>query len=159
MKRCVLWVVCAVFMLCVISSASKAFAEHQHSVGLDVMRLFDEGNYGGMFGASYQISMTPRTAFVGTIARRSGFLILEGLWKVYGHTYFDGPFVAVGLAGGTYHDKGEIGLMGSLGYEKSLARNVVLSGRVDCTWGTMDHPTTAHRSPIFRSGLDLVFAF
>ena len=145
--------------VCVLVSASAAQAQRQHSVGLDVVRLFDEGQYEGMFAVSYQVSMTPRTALVGTLARRSGYLIFEGLYKSYLQTYFDGPFVAVGMAGGTYDDSGEVGVMGAVGYERSLARNVILSGKLECVWGTMDHPNAGHRAPIFRPGVNVIFAF
>lgn len=156
-KRTVVLTVLSFFLML---SGSTVWADaRQHSLGIDLIRPIDEEQYGGMLGLSYQASLGSHSAFVGTLARRSGYTIFEGFYKVYGDKYFDGPFAAAGLVTGRYDGDNEIGLIGSLGYELSLEQNLVLSGAVECTWGTMDHPSTSHRNPIFRPSLTLILAF
>lgn len=137
-----------------------AWAEgRQHSLGIDVVRALDEDQYGGLLALSYQASIGTHSAVVGTLARRSGYTILEGMYKVYGDKYFDGPFAAAGLVAGKYDGDEEVGVVGALGYELSLDQNIVVSGSVECTWGTMDHPASSQHDLIFRPSLSLIYAF
>lgn len=153
-------VVVLFFSFWVMMTGSTAWAEaRQYSLGLDLVRIVDEEQYGGLWAFSYQASLDSRSALVGTLARRSGHTIFEGVYKVYGDSYFDGPFAAAGVVIGRYAGDEDIGLLGSLGYELSLDRFWVLSGAVECTWGTMDNPSTSHHDPIFRPSLTLIFAF
>ncbi|WP_300672113.1 hypothetical protein [Desulfoluna sp.] len=156
-KRAVVLTALSFFLILI---GSTAWAEgRQHSLGVDLVRPIDEDQYGGMVGVSYQVSLESHSAFVGTLARRSGYTVFEGLYKVYIDSYFDGPFAAGGLVTGRYDGESELGLIGALGYELSIDQNIVLSGSVECTWGSMDHPSTSHRNPIFRPSLSLIFAF
>lgn len=156
-KRAAVW---TFFFLAFLALGGPVWGQgRQHSLGIDLVRPIDENQYGGMLGLSYQVSLETHTALVGTLSRRSGYTIFEGMYKVYLDKYFDGPFAAAGLVAGRYDGDSEVGLIGALGYELSLQQNLVLSGAVDCTWGTMDHPSTSHRNPIFRPTLALIFAF
>ena len=141
-------------------TGGTAWAEgRQHSLGIDVVRVLDEDQYGGLLALSYQASIGSHSAVVGTFARRSGYTIFEGMYKVYGDKYFDGPFAAAGLATGKYDGDKEMGVIGALGYELSLDQNIVVSGGIECTWGTMEHPSSSAHDLILRPSLSLIYAF
>ncbi len=153
-------VVCLFFSLGVMAMGGTAWAEpRQYSLGIDLVRMVDEEQYGGMLGLSYQASLGTHSALVGRLARQSRYTIFEGLYKVYGDTYFDGPFAAAGVVTGRYEGDKEIGFLGALGYELSINQFWVISGAVECTWGTMKHPITGHHDPLFRPALSLILAF
>lgn len=134
-------------------------ADRQHSLNIDVIRIADEAQYRGLMNIYYQCSLDKHSAVVIGLSNGHDVTLFEGAYKYYIAKYFDGPFAQAGLVIGDYDDDTEVGVTGALGYEMSLTRHLVVSGAVEMTVGSMDHPVTGDRDPIFRPILGLTFAF
>lgn len=136
-----------------------SLANHQHSLHIDVLRLLDEAQWRGLMNIYYQMSLSKQTAVVAGVSTGHDVTLFEGAYKYYIAKYFDGPFAQVGGVIGDYDGDTEAGITGALGYEMTLTRHLVVSGAVEMTIGSMDHPVTGDSDPIFRSILGLTFAF
>jgi hypothetical protein len=134
-------------------------ADQQHSLNIDVIRIVDEAQFEGLMNLYYQCSIDKTSAVVIGLSHGHDVTLVEGAYKYYIAKYFDGPFAQVGLVIGDYDGDTEAGVTGALGYERSLTRHLVVSGAVEMTVGSMDHPVTGDQDPIFRSILGLTFAF
>lgn len=136
-----------------------SLANSQHSLFVDVVRIADEAQFRGLMNLYYQVSLDKKSGLVFGLSYGHDVTLFEGAYKYYISKYFDGPFAQVGAVIGDYDGDTEGGLTGALGYEMSLTRHLVVSGSVEMTVGTMDHPVTGDRDPIFRPMLGLTFAF
>ncbi len=135
------------------------FAGMQHSIGIDIIRTVDRAQYDALFNISYQGSLSKRTAIVASISADDDYTIGDIGFKYYFNRYFDGPFAQVGFNVGDYDGDNEFGVSGSLGYEKSIVRHLVIGCAVEMIAGTMDNYATGDNDPIFRPILNVIFAF
>ena len=135
-------------------------ADRQHSIGIDVVRIVDEAQYRGLMNIMYQCSIDHTSAIVLGVSHGHDITLAEGAYKYYIGKYFDGAFAQVGGVIGDYDEDGtEAGITGALGYELSVSRNFVVSAAVEVTLGSMRHPVTGDKDPIFRPSLAIVYAF
>lgn len=146
-------------MLSVLLLPSFIFAGTQHSLGVDLIRTVDQAQYDALFNIHYQFSLNQQYAVISTLSADGDTVIGEVGAKYYFEKYFDGPFAQVGINMGDYDGDFEMGVSGAVGYEKSIIRHLVVSCAVEMVVGTMDHPTTGDRDPLFRPVLNVIFAF
>jgi hypothetical protein len=147
------------FILFSLIVSPHAFAGGQHSIGTDFIRLVDQSQDGGMLNLYYQYSLTRNTAIKAGFSMGDDLTIAEASYKYYTGKYFDSAYGQAGFVIGDYDDDTELGITAAIGYEKSLARHFVLGFAVEVTAGTMEHPATGDKDPIFRPILELIFAF
>lgn len=146
-------------IICIFSLPVFIYAGTQHSIGVDLIRTVDQAQYDALFNIHYQFSLNQQSAAVASLSADNDVAIGEVAYKYYFEKYFDGPFAQVGFNIGDYDGDTEIGISGSVGYEKSIVRHLVIGCAVEAIVGTMDHPATGHRDPIFRPILNVIFAF
>ncbi len=146
-------------ILYIFSLPAFIYAGTQHSIGVDLIRTVDQAQYDALFNINYQFSLNQQSAVVSSLSTDSDVTIGEVAYKYYFEKYFDGPFAQVGFNVGDYDGDTEIGISGSVGYEKSIVRHLVISCAIEAVVGTMDHPSTGDRDPLFRPILNVVFAF
>lgn len=136
-----------------------SLADRQHSLHVDFVRIIDEAQYRGLMNLYYQMSLDKKSAGVVGLSYGHDHFLFEGAYKYYLAKYFDGPFAQVGFVIGDYDGDTEGGVTAAVGFEKSLSRHLVVSGAVEMTIGSMDHPMTGSHDPLFRPMLGLTFAF
>lgn len=145
--------------ICIFTLPVLTFAGTQHSIGTDVIRTVDQAQYDALFNINYQFSLNQKSAIVASISADNDITIADVGYKYYFEKYFDGPFAQVGFNIGDYDGDTEIGISGSVGYEKSIVRHLVIGCAVEMIAGTMDNYTTGDRDPTFRPILNVMFAF
>ncbi len=146
-------------LICIFTLPALTFAGMQHSIGVDIIRTVDRAQYDALFNISYQGSLSKKTAIVASISADDDYTIGDLGFKYYFKRYFDGPFAQVGFNVGDYDGDTEFGVSGSLGFEKSIVRHLVISCAVEMLAGTMDNYATGDNDPIFRPILSVIFAF
>lgn len=146
-------------LIFIITLPGITFAGVQHSLSVDMIRMVDKAQYDGLFNIYYQCSLNKQTAVVAGISMDNDYSIAEFSLKYYLEKYFEGPFVQAGINIGDYDKDSEIGLSAAIGYEKSIARHIVISGAVEMLAGTMDNYVTGNNEPMFRPILSIMFAF
>ena len=128
-----------------------------HSVGIDALRLIDNNMDDGMFNLFWQGSLSRSSAVRASYSSGNDLSILEVTYKGYIDRYHQGVFYEVG---GAWWDSGNddsLGLMGAIGYERSLVKHVFAGGSVQMVAGIDD--SGMGDSPFFLPSLFIGYTF
>lgn len=145
------------------AAEQKTTASH-HAIGLDIVRLLDNGQFEtdqGTLNLFYQGYLTKNTAWTLGYAWGDLSSIPEVTYKIYSQGYQNGSFWQIGLTSvdvETTVYNGDIAVLGAFGFERSPAERVVVSGSVKTMVG-IDHPKTGSKDILFLPSLSVLFTF
>lgn len=130
-----------------------------HGIGIDLIKLVDENQDGGMWNIHGQAGIGGDIALHLGYARGDALTIVETGVKYYFGRYMNSPFILLG-AGYFDHDAGsDTGFIGALGLERMLTTHIGFSGAAKVTAGA-DHDYLGYpKSPIFQATFSLMVAF
>lgn len=130
-----------------------------HGIGIDLIKLVDENQDGGMWNVHGQAGIGGDFALALGYARGDALSIVEVGVKYYFGRYMNSPFIHLG-AGHFDHDAGsDAGFIGALGLERMLTAHIGFSSAVKITTGA-DHDYLGYpESPIFQATFSLMLAF
>lgn len=144
--------------------ATAADARGLNAVGLDMVRLIDNGQFepdDGTLNLFYQRYLTKQSALTLGYAWGERSSIPEIGYKIYNQGYQDGSFWQIGLAtvdvDGTAYNH-EVAVWGAFGFERSPAESLVISAAVKAMAG-IDHPMTNEKDIVFLPSLSVLFTF
>ncbi|MFP5382622.1 MAG: hypothetical protein ACLGHG_00985 [Gammaproteobacteria bacterium] len=149
------------------TGATTARAEDNtrlHAVGMDLVRLLDNGQFepdDGTLNLVYQGYVTRNTGWTLSYAWGDRSSIWEAGFKIYNQTYQSGTFWQVGLASvdvDRTNYNHELAAWGTFGIERLPAPNVVISLAAKAMVG-IDHPHTGEKDIIFTPTLTVMAAF
>lgn len=129
-----------------------------HSISTDIVRQIDKNFDDGMFNVYWQGSLSKSTAARAGYSTGTDLSIIDVTFKKYLDRYHQGVFVE---GGGSYwdgKDDSSIGLLGAVGYERSLANHFVAGGSVQMYMG-VDEKLVGAESPFFTPSLFVLYAF
>lgn len=156
--------VVAAIALAFAASGARADGTRYYAVGMDMVRLIDNGQFepnDGTLNLFFQGYLTPKTAWTVGYAWGEKSSIPEATYKLYNQAYQAGTFWQVGLAGvdvdGTAYNN-DIAVLGAFGFERTPAENLVISGSVKALVG-IDHPVTGEKDIVFLPTLSVLFTF
>lgn len=143
------------------SSALLPVSSHamSHSISTDLVRQIDKNFDDGMFNFYWQGSLSKSTAARAGYSTGSDLSIIDVTFKKYLDRYHQGVFVE---GGGSYWDGKDdtsIGLLGAVGYERSLANHFVAGGAVQMYMGIDEKVAGREESPFFTPSLFVLYAF
>ncbi len=137
---------------------------NRHAIGMDMVRLIDHGQFepdDGTLNFFYQGYLTQQTAWLVGYAWGDESSIPEIAYKIYPQGYLNGSFWELGLTlidvDNTNYEN-DPAVMGAFGYERSPAKNVIVSGSVKALVG-IDHPQTGDKDIVFLPSLSVMFSF
>lgn len=150
------------------STTSSGGGSH-HAIGLDLVRLLDNGQFepnDGVLNLFYQGYLTRNTGWRAAYAWGEQSKIWEVGYKIYNQGYQNGTFWEVGVTSidvdGSVAPKydGDIAVLGAFGFERTPAEHVVVSGAVKALVG-VDHPHVRppQKDIIFLPSLSVMFTF
>ena len=130
-----------------------------HSIGIDLIRLVDENQDGGMMNIHGQVGISGDSALSLGYARGDDMTIIDAGLKYYFGRYMASPFVQLGV-GYFDHDLGnDVGFIGLFGLEGRVARHIGFSSAVKMTAG-VDRKFFYHTaSPVFHAVFSLMVVF
>lgn len=129
-----------------------------HSISTDIVRQIDKNMYDGMFNLYWQGSLSKSTAVRAGYSTGTDMSIIDVTYKKYIDRYHQGVFVE---GGGSYWDgknDSSVGILGAVGYERTLASHFVAGGSVQMYMG-IDEKVAGAESPFFTPSLFVLFAF
>ena len=129
-----------------------------HSISSDLVRLVDNNMDDGMFNLYWQGSLSRTTAVRAGYSTGDNLSILDVTFKGYLDRYHQGAFYEAGLTWWDADDD-DIGFMGALGYERTLAKHVVAGGSVQVVAGVDEQVSGFAETPFFMPSLFISFAF
>ena len=129
-----------------------------HTISTDLVRLLDGNMDDGMFNLSWQGSLSRSTAVRASYSTADNLSILDVTFKAYVDRYHQGVFYEIGGSWWDGQNDDSIGLMGALGYERSLVKHVVAGGSVQL-YGGIDEQVGKPESPFFLPSLFISYAF
>ena len=139
--------------------------KQKHSVGLDFVRLIDNGQYepdSGMINFLYQGSLTSRTAWQFAAAGGDKGTVLDLGYKLYTRGYMEGTFWQVGLAYVDVHDSkiydNDFAVTGQVGFEHSPADHLTVSIGAKLTL-LIESPATGEKEPFFSPVVAVMYTF
>lgn len=145
-------------------AAPSASAQDNHAIGLDMVRLLDNGQFepdDGVMNFFYQGYLTGNSAWTAGYAWGEKSSIPEVTYKIYTQGYQAGSFWQIGLTTvdveGTTYDT-DPAVLGAFGFERSPAEHVVISTSVKALVG-IDHPRTGEKDIVFLPSLSVLFTF
>jgi len=146
------------------SAAEQKAGTSHHAIGLDIVRLLDNGQFepnDGTLNLFYQGYLTKNTAWTAGYAWGDLSSIPEITYKIYNQGFQNGTYWQVGLASidvdaSAYN--GDIAVLGAFGFERSPADHLVVSGSVKALVG-IDHPQTTEKDIVFLPSLSVLFTF
>lgn len=146
-----------------IAAEQKSAGAH-HAIGLDIVRLLDNGQFepnDGTLNLFYQGYLTRNTAWTAGYAWGDLSSIPEVTYKIYNQGYQNGTFWQVGVTTvdveSTAYD-GDVAVLGAFGFERSPAEHLVISSSVKALVG-IDHPRTGEKDIVFVPSLSVLFTF
>ena len=146
------------------AAADKGSRTRYHAVGVDIVRLLDNGQFepnDGTLNLFYQGYLTKNSAWTAGYAWGDESSLPEVTYKIYNQGYQAGSFWQVGLTtvdvGNTAYD-GDVAVLGAFGFERMPAENLVVSGSVKALVG-IDHPDTGEKDIVFLPSLSVLFTF
>ena len=128
-------------------------------IGIDVVRLIDGNQDDGMFNIFAQAPVAPSGAVVVGHAKGDNLTIIEGGYKHYLGSRLDSAFFQVGLG---YYDidvDDDVGFIGHAGFEKRVARHIVVTGSVKMIAGIDETIIGYPETPVFQPTLGVMLAF
>lgn len=130
-----------------------------HGIGIDLIKLVDENQDGGMWNVHGQAGIGGDIALHLGYARGDALRIVDVGVKYYFGRYMNSPFIHLG-AGHFDHDAGsDTGFIGALGLERMLTTHIGFSSAAKITAGA-DHDYLGYpESPIFQATFSLMLAF
>lgn len=144
--------------------AAEAAGTRHHAIGMDMVRLIDNGQFepdDGTINLFYQGYLTQQSAWTVGYAWGERSQIPEFTYKIYNQAYQAGTFWQVGVTSVDVEDTqydNDLAVLGAFGFERMPADNLVVSGSVRALVG-IDHPDTGEKDIVFLPSLSLVFAF
>ncbi|MFZ5757747.1 MAG: hypothetical protein ACOY3X_12625 [Pseudomonadota bacterium] len=145
-------------------AAPLAQAEDRHAIGMDMVRLIDNGQFepdDGTLNFFYQGYLTPEAAWTLGYAWGEKSSMPEISYKIYTQGYQAGSFWQLGLTTvdveGTDYDT-DPAVLGGFGFERSPTQHVVVSAAVKALVG-IDHPDTGEKDIVFLPSLSVLFTF
>ncbi|WP_114417344.1 hypothetical protein [Marinospirillum perlucidum] len=129
-----------------------------HTLGTDLVRLLDGNMDDGMFNLSWQGSLSRSTAVRASYSTGDNLSILDVTFKAYIDRYHQGVFYEIGGSWWDGPNDDSIGVLGALGYERSLVRHVVAGGSVQL-YGGIDETVGKPESPFFLPSLFISYTF
>lgn len=128
-------------------------------VGIDVVRLIDGNQDDGMFNVFAQAPVASSGAVVVGHAKGDNLTVIEGAYKHYLGRRLDSAFFQAGMG---YYDidvDDDIGFIGQAGFEKRLARHIVVTGSVKMVAGIDEAIIGYRETPVFQPTLGVMLAF
>lgn len=157
----------AAVALALAAGTVAAHAEERqrlYAVGLDVVRLIDNGQFepdDGTLNLFFQGYLTKNSAFTVGYAWGERSTIPEVTYKIYSQGYQSGSFWQIGLASvdvdQTTYDN-DLAVLGAFGFEHIVADNLTVNTAVKAFVG-IDHPMTGEKDIIFYPSLAVAFRF
>lgn len=146
------------------AAETPAGKARHHAIGMDIVRLLDNGQFepnDGTLNLFYQGYLTKNSAWTVGYAWGDASSIPEVTYKIYNQGYQAGTFWQVGVTsvdvdGTTYN--GDLAVLGAFGFERSPAENLIVSGAVKALVG-IDHPRTTEKDIVFLPSLSVLFTF
>lgn len=130
-----------------------------HGIGIDLIRVIDENQDGGMWNIHGQAGIGGDIALHLGYARGDALTIVDVGVKYYFGRYMNSPFIHLG-AGHFDHDAGsDTGFIGALGLERMLTPHIGFSSAAKITTGANHDYLGYPESPIFQATFSLVLAF
>lgn len=154
----------ATLALLVAATGAEAAGTRYHAIGMDMVRLIDNGQFepdDGTLNLFYQGYLTQTTAWTIGYAWGERSDIPEFTYKIYNQAYQAGTFWQVGVASVDVEDSvydNDLAVLGAFGFERMPADNLVISGAVKALVG-IDHPDTGEKDIVFLPSLSVIFAF
>jgi len=130
-----------------------------HSISTDLVRLVDNNMDDGMFNLYWQGSLSRTTAVRAGFSSGDDLSILDVTFKGYLDRYHQGAFYEAGLTWWDGANDDDIGFMGALGYERTLAPHFVAGGSVQVVAGIDEEVAQVRETPFFMPSLYITFAF
>lgn len=157
---------CAALVLLVpagFAAEKKASNTRHHAIGLDMVRLLDNGQFepnDGTLNLFYQGYLTKNSAWIAGYAWGKHSNIPELGYKIYNQGYQAGTFFQAGITSidNDARYDGDIAVIGAFGFERAPAENLVVSGSVKALVG-IDHPVTGDKDILFLPSLSVLFTF
>jgi len=130
-----------------------------HSISSDLVRLVDNNMDNGMFNLYWQGSLSRTTAVRAGYSTGDNLSILDVTFKGYLDRYHSGAFYEAGVTWWDGANDDDIGFMGALGYERTLAKHVVAGGSVQMIAGVDEQVSGFQETPFFMPSLFITLAF
>lgn len=154
----------ATIAMAAITSPTAAADHDLHAIGIDLVRLIDNGQFepdDGTLNLFYQGYLTTKSAWTLGYAWGERSSIPEVTYKIYNQEFQAGTFWQIGITSvdveNTIYDN-DIAVLGAFGFERSPAQNIVISGAVKALVG-IDHPDTGEKDIVFLPSLSVLFTF
>jgi hypothetical protein len=148
----------ATILSCMVSETDASQA--RHAIGMDIIRLVDKNQDGGMANVHGQIGLTRDSALALGYAKGDDSMILDFAFKYYFGAYFNGASLQFGI--GYYdHDRhgDDFGFVLGLGYEKHLNDFLALSWTMRMV-AQVDEPIIGYReTPVFQPAMSIMITF
>jgi hypothetical protein len=130
-----------------------------HGIGIDLIRLVDENQDGGMVNVHGQVGITADTALSLGYAKGDDLTIIDAGVKYYFGRYMNSPFIQLGAARFDHDIGTDTGFAGSLGLEHMLTSHIGFSSAVRVIAGVDREIAGYPASPLFQAVFSLMFAF
>ena len=151
-------VVVVIFTLAPIFYSLTARAM-SHSISTDLVRQVDQNRDGGMFNFYWQGSLSKREAVRAGYSSGDELSIIEISYKNYLDRYHQGVFFEAGGAFWDGKDDSSVGVMGAIGYERTLANHFVAGGAVKMHMGVDEDVAGVEETPFFEPSFFFLYAF
>lgn len=149
--------------LCLIALAAVVFFHPRpataHGIGIDLIKLVDENQDGGMVNVHGQVGITGDTALSLGFAKGDHLTIIDAGVKYYFGRYMNSPFIQLGAARFDHDIGNDTGFVGSLGLEHMLTSHIGFSSAVKVIAGVDREIAGYPASPLFQAVFSLMFAF
>jgi hypothetical protein len=130
-----------------------------HGIGIDLIRLFDENQDGGMVNIHGQVKVAEDIALTGGYAKGDEAAISDVGLKYYLGRYMDSLFLQAGILFFRHDTGNDNGFVGAFGLDYKLMRHLAFSSAFRIITG-VDHDYWGYpESPVFQATFSLMVAF
>jgi hypothetical protein len=130
-----------------------------HGIGIDLIRLADENQDGGMLNIHGQIKVADDIALAAGYAKGDEVVLSDVGVKYYLGRYMDSLFLQAGICFFRHDAGNDNGFVGAFGLDYKLMRHLAFSSAFRIITD-VDHDYWGYpESPVFQAAFSLMFAF
>ena len=130
-----------------------------HGIGIDLIRLFDENQDGGMLNIHGQIKLADDIALFAGYAMGDELVISDAGVKYYLGRYMDSLFLEAGICFFRHGTGNANGFVGAFGLDYRLMRHLAFSSAFRVI-ADVDHDYWGYpEPPVFQAAFSLMFIF
>ncbi|RFA29148.1 hypothetical protein CAI21_10275 [Alkalilimnicola ehrlichii] len=130
-----------------------------YGLGIDVIRLVDKNQDGGMTNVYWQHGLSRDSALILGYSSGDDLTIIDAAYKHYFGAYTNSVFLQLGAGYYDGRNDSDLGLVAAIGYERRLARHLAASGSVRMIADVDEHLIGQRETPVFQPTLGLMLVF